>query len=486
MKSCPQFPLKPPEAEKIDSIEAFRTLANFTRETPADLMALLLSCGMGEALSEEEDSDTDSLATDQEEGFDIADDWESAEALGYLDGMIITTQPEAMESHVTFSLRKTHGDCDHTECDTDPGLGAHAKVSRRHCFLSPEAAAAGRLKPLLGAGVSASSSASSITTSLVETSHAETHTGMIAERIPWLLAALAAGQVGLRRRRDARRVRRRFFGNLFGPEEIVDPEDPGRPKVCGEYQNMPGSIVASQESEFGWALVSRHDASEEDGFWVGDAPGPVKQEWRELRLASRANVMPMLSEGTGQSVVKVSLCDGELPQQVPYCMTLAYTKTLCAAALSGAHLQGALPLGGPQEFPQMRALVVGLGAGSIPVWLEHTFPKGKVIVDALEIDPAVVEMATEAMGFPKSAMRPAASATDAAADAASGADGQHLRVYSIAGEDFVEALAAKAGEDYRYDLVYIDAFDKKGQVPPVLVESGGAFLKSLSKLLAPK
>jgi len=194
----------------------------------------------------------------------------------------------------------------------------------------------------------------------------------------------------------------------------------------------------------------------------------------------------MLSEGTGQSVVKVSLCDGELPQQVPYCMTLAYTKTLCAAALSGAHLQGALPLGGPQEFPQMRALVVGLGAGSIPVWLEHTFPKGKVIVDALEIDPAVVEMATEAMGFPKSAMRPAASATDAAADAASGADGQHLRVYSIAGEDFVEALAAKAGEDYRYDLVYIDAFDKKGQVPPVLVESGGAFLKSLSKLLAPK
>ena len=36
---------------------------------------------------------------------------------------------------------------------------------------------------------------------------------------------------------------------------------------------------ASQESEFGWAVVTRHNASEQDGFWPGgSAPGEVKQD----------------------------------------------------------------------------------------------------------------------------------------------------------------------------------------------------------------
>jgi len=247
---------------------------------------------------------------------------------------------------------------------------------------------------------------------------------------------------------------------------------------------MPGAMVASEQSEFGWALVTRHEASEQDGYWIGDASGPVAQEWRELRLADAAEGRPGMTSGTGQSVVKVSLCDGATPQMVPYCMALAYTKSLCAAALSGAHLQGALPLG--EEMPRMRALVIGLGAGSIPVWLKHTFAKDKVIVDALEIDPAVVKVATDAMGFPKEAIRQASDAKAAAADASSGAGGESMRVYRIPGEDFVDALADVAGEDYKYDLVFIDAFDKNGKVPPVLVDASEPFLPSLNKLLAPK
>lgn len=279
-------------------------------------------------------------------------------------------------------------------------------------------------------------------------------------------------------------TRRRFF-NIFGePEPEVDPEDPGRVAVCGEYQNMPGPMVKSEQSEFGWALVSSHDASEQDGYWVGEAPGAVTQEWRELRLADRSSGRPGTTEGTGQSVVKVSLCDGAIPQQVPYCMALAYTKSLCAAAMTGSHIQGAMPLA--EDVPTMRALVIGLGAGSIPVWLEHTFPSGKMVVDALEIDPAVVSVATDAMGFPKAAVRPAGTASEAAADAGAGADGSALRVYSIAGEDFVDALAQSAGENYKYDMVFVDAFDKKGKVPPVLVEPSGQFLSSLSKLMTPK
>lgn len=29
--------------------------------------------------------------------------------------------------------------------------------------------------------------------------------------------------------------------NLFGPEEVIDPADPGRVGVCKEYQSMPGT-----------------------------------------------------------------------------------------------------------------------------------------------------------------------------------------------------------------------------------------------------
>lgn len=304
-----------------------------------------------------------------------------------------------------------------------------------------------------------------------------------------LLASAVAGSLLRRKRLQAKRSRlpRRFF-NFGQPEEVIDPDDPGRPAVVGEYQNMPGSIVTGEQSEFGWAMVSRHDASEQDGFWpTGSPPGPVKQEWRELRLADgKEGARPGLSEGTGQSVVKVSLVEGEPPAQVPYCMTLAYTKSLCAAALSGAHAQGALPL--DASIPPLRALVIGLGAGSIPVWLEHTFPTGSITVDACELDPAVVTAVTNEMGFPKAAIRPttAGDAVAAAADAAAGAGGQPVRVYVVGGETFVESLGKVAPQDYLYDLVFIDAFDKKGKVPPVLVDPAGPFLQALGKLLSPK
>ena len=45
------------------------------------------------------------------------------------------------------------------------------------------------------------------------------------------LAAVARAGA-LRSRHRSAKVSRRFFGNLFGPEEEVDPEDPGRVAVC--------------------------------------------------------------------------------------------------------------------------------------------------------------------------------------------------------------------------------------------------------------
>ncbi|CAK9014725.1 unnamed protein product [Durusdinium trenchii] len=267
-------------------------------------------------------------------------------------------------------------------------------------------------------------------------------------------SGLVLGSRGRARRqrtvaRQPNRTTRQFFGNLFGPEEVIDPDDPGRVGVCKEYQSMPGTVVAAEESEFGWAVVSKHEASEQDGHWIGEAPGEVSQEWRELRLAKTSTrSRPGSAEGTGQSVVKV-----------PYCMALAYTKSLCAAALTGAHVQEALPLDAIPSQPE------------------------KMRVDALEIDPAVVKVATEEMGFPKEAVRPSKTAQEAGKDAVSNTEA--LRVYLVPGEDFVEALASQS-DAYKYDMVFIDAFDKAGKVPPVLVDGEGTFLQSLSQVLAPK
>ena len=248
--------------------------------------------------------------------------------------------------------------------------------------------------------------------------------GRLAAYVPscCLLAPLSLAPVARRRR-----VVRHFF-NLFGPEEVLDPRDPGRVEVCKEYQARVGAAVAAEASDFGWATVSRHECSEQDGYWKGAAKSEVLQEWRELRLAKSSPEQPGSSEGTGQSVVKVSVLEGEV-QQVPYCMALGYTKSLCAVALTGAHLQGAMVL---EDLPQMRALVIGLGAGSIPLWLEHTFQQ-KMVVDALEIDPAVVKVATDDMGFPKSAVREAAAPQEAAKDAVS--HKASLRVYLLPGAD---------------------------------------------------
>jgi len=251
---------------------------------------------------------------------------------------------------------------------------------------------------------------------------------------------------------------------------------------------MPGQLVCAEQSDFGWATVQRHNASEQDGYWPkgSTGAGEVTQEWRELRLAKvkEDGGQPGPSDGTGQSVVKVSLCGDAEPVQVPYCMALGYTKSMCALAMTGAHLQGSLPLD-EDAMPCKRALVVGLGAGSMPLWLHHTFPEGKMIVDAVEIDPAVITTATGPLGFPKSSLRPGEPSA-AAADAVGGAGGETLRIYPLGGEAFVEALAATGVSDYKYDMVFVDAFDKAGKVPAAIIEPEGPFLQAMPALLAPK
>ncbi len=110
-----------------------------------------------------------------------------------------------------------------------------------------------------------------------------------------------------------------------------------------------------------------------------------------------------------------SCIDQRRPQQ----MVFAYTRMMMAALLLN-------PSPG-------RVLVVGLGGGTLPTALAETYPRA--VVDSVEIDPAVVEVAEQYFGFVAS---------------------ERLRVHVQDARAFVRRAARN---DETYDLIMLDAFN---------------------------
>jgi len=77
-----------------------------------------------------------------------------------------------------------------------------------------------------------------------------------------------------------------------------------------------------------------------------------------------------------------------------------------------------------------RVLVVGLGGGSLPMFLRSVFPL--VQIDAVDIDPVVIEVAHRFLGF---------------------REDPFLRSHAVDGRRFVETAPAAA-----YDLIFLDAY----------------------------
>jgi spermidine synthase len=111
-------------------------------------------------------------------------------------------------------------------------------------------------------------------------------------------------------------------------------------------------------------------------------------------------------EGTRQSVVKVGDPDH---------LELPYARTM----LSGLAL-----------FPEpKRVLVVGLGGGTIPSFLHKHYPQTRI--DAVDIDPVVVDVAKQFFGFREDAT---------------------LRAHVQDGRQFIEE------RQNAYDIIFLDAF----------------------------
>lgn len=83
--------------------------------------------------------------------------------------------------------------------------------------------------------------------------------------------------------------------------------------------------------------------------------------------------------------------------------------TLCdskACMLAVASLVGLAPQGSSlgsalerRPAQPCRVLCIGLGGGTLPLFLAHHFPG--MVIDVVEIDPVVIAAAQGAMGFPK-------------------------------------------------------------------------------------
>jgi hypothetical protein len=232
----------------------------------------------------------------------------------------------------------------------------------------------------------------------------------------------------------------------------------------GGWGHDPGQVVFARDSPFnGRVEVTAHSASLagfESGGGAGANGATLRQEWRVLRF----------NGFTRQSVARVRVADGAdageasrgLQQQrwwlesgqslsaVPECLAQEYLKSMTSvmAALLGLHRllpdmpsSPLAPGGGPR---MLRVLCIGLGGGSLPNFLVHSFPFASV--DAVEIDPAVVEAATLAMGLPARLPR--------------------MTLHTADAMDFVEAHVA-AGKE-RYDVVCMDAFTGDDEVPSTL------------------
>ncbi len=100
-----------------------------------------------------------------------------------------------------------------------------------------------------------------------------------------------------------------------------------------------------------------------------------------------------------------------------------------------------------------RALIIGLGGGTIPSFFHRRLPEMEI--DVVEIDEVVVEVAKAYCGF---------------------SEDEKLRVHVDDGRDFIEKCS------HRYDLIILDSFDAKS-IPEHLATA--EFLQSVRAALSP-
>ena len=253
----------------------------------------------------------------------------------------------------------------------------------------------------------------------------------------------------------------------------------------GGWGRSEGQVVFSQHSAYnGLVEVTAHPASV--GGFSSQMQGD-REEWRVLRFnkttrqsVARVSVSSSSSSffsGPGsveqqqQAAVEEQqqqqrnwLQDDEIAQVQPDCLAPDYLKSMVSVIAGLVGLQGWFPRAQSTSH-YLRVLCIGLGGGSLPLFLHHHYPG--MAIDVVEIDPVVVQAAIQAMGFPSSS-------------SCANTMGKRLRVFTADAVDFIKQ---ERNANDLYDLVCIDAFDGEDNVPGVLCSDEFACL--LSKIVNP-
>ncbi|XP_075421110.1 eEF1A lysine and N-terminal methyltransferase [Tenrec ecaudatus] len=246
----------------------------------------------------------------------------------------------------------------------------------------------------------------------------------------------------------------------------------------------PLGLTAQQQVPFlsvggdiGIRTIQHQDCSPLSGDYViEDVQGDDRHFFRRLIFLNNRNVVQSearLLRDMSHRAQKKRKKDRkkQRPADTPEAPSAAPGKSIDRGYLCCEHhkamIAGLALLRNPElllETP-LAVLVVGLGGGSLPLFVHDHFPKS--CVHAVEIDPSMLEVATQWFGFAQS---------------------DRMKVHIADGLDYVTALAQGGEARPPYDVVMFDVDSKDPTLgmscpPPAFVEP--AFLQNVRSILTP-
>ncbi|KAL8178099.1 UNVERIFIED_CONTAM: Methyltransferase-like protein 13 [Gekko kuhli] len=248
-------------------------------------------------------------------------------------------------------------------------------------------------------------------------------------------------------------------------EKVMELAPPGLPT----QQKVPFLSVGG---DIGIRTIQHRDTSSLSGeYIIEDVKGDDARYFRHLIFLSNRNVVQSearLSSGApckgnkkAKKKKKGASSDPMKPAAVP--TSLSIDKSYLCCTHHRAMVAGLCLLKNPERLPEVpiRVLVIGLGGGSLPLFIHDYFLQSTV--EVVEIDPAILEVATCWFGF---------------------SVGDRLKVHIADGLVYVSSLAAEAPSSY--DAIMFDVDSKDTTVgmscpPPAFVEK--PFLQKVRALL---
>ncbi|EQB78943.1 methyltransferase-like protein 13-like isoform 1 [Camelus ferus] len=246
----------------------------------------------------------------------------------------------------------------------------------------------------------------------------------------------------------------------------------------------PAGMPAQQQVPFlsvggdiGVRTVQHQDCSPLSGDYViEDVQGDDKRYFRRLIFLSNRNVVQSearLLQDASHRAQKKRKKDrkkqqpADNPEDLPAAPGQSIDKSYLCCEHHKAMIAGLALLRNPEQLLEtpLSLLVVGLGGGSLPLFVHDHFPKS--CVDAVEIDPCMLEVATRWFGFSQS---------------------DRMKVHIADGLDYVTSLAGEEARPH-YDVIMFDVDSKDPTLgmscpPPAFVDQ--PFLQKVKSILTPE